>query len=69
MFMLLYVFKNKSKQGFIWDINSFDQMGVELGKTLATDIRTQMKAAREEDATPQHLNPSTTAMLKVCPGC
>lgn len=25
-------------QGVIWDINSFDQMGVELGKVLATDI-------------------------------
>ena len=25
-------------QGCIWDINSFDQWGVELGKELANDI-------------------------------
>ena len=25
-------------QGFIWNINSFDQMGVELGKVLAKKI-------------------------------
>lgn len=53
------------KKGFIWDINSFDQMGVELGKTLATEIRNQMKLAREEDILPQNCNPSTTSMLKV----
>ena len=29
-------------EAFIWDINPFDQFGVELGKTLATDIRKQM---------------------------
>ena len=25
-------------EGFMWDINSFDQWGVELGKSLATDV-------------------------------
>ena len=29
-------------EAFIWGINPFDQFGVELGKTLATDIRKQM---------------------------
>jgi glucose-6-phosphate isomerase len=29
-------------EAFVWDINPFDQFGVELGKTLATDIRKQM---------------------------
>ena len=33
-------------QGFIWDINSFDQWGVELGKVLATKVRTSMHDAR-----------------------
>merc|ERR1711918_192788 len=33
-------------QGFLWDINSFDQWGVELGKQLAESIRTEMKIAR-----------------------
>ena len=26
-------------EGFMWDINSFDQWGVELGKSLATNVR------------------------------
>ena len=30
-------------QGVIWDINSFDQMGVELGKNLARTIGAQLK--------------------------
>jgi glucose-6-phosphate isomerase len=34
-------------QGFLWQVNSFDQWGVELGKQLAKNIRTEMKAARK----------------------
>jgi glucose-6-phosphate isomerase len=30
-------------QGVIWDINSFDQMGVELGKQLAKKILVELK--------------------------
>ena len=29
--------------GIIWGINSFDQFGVELGKTLAEDITPRLK--------------------------
>jgi glucose-6-phosphate isomerase len=29
-------------QGVIWGINSFDQMGVELGKVLAKNILSQL---------------------------
>jgi glucose-6-phosphate isomerase len=29
-------------QGIIWDVNSFDQMGVELGKVLATQIESEL---------------------------
>lgn len=29
-------------QGVIWNINSFDQMGVELGKVLATNIHKEL---------------------------
>jgi glucose-6-phosphate isomerase len=32
-------------QGTIWEINSYDQMGVELGKVLANKIYPEMKAA------------------------
>jgi glucose-6-phosphate isomerase len=38
-------------EGFIWGVNSFDQFGVELGKTMASGLRRQM-AARNDD--PQH---------------
>ncbi|WFD00131.1 glucose-6-phosphate isomerase [Malassezia yamatoensis] len=36
---LIVLYEHKiATQGFIWDINSFDQMGVELGKVLAKKI-------------------------------
>ena len=34
-------------QGVIWDIDPFDQWGVELGKTLATAIIPELEAADE----------------------
>jgi len=37
-------------EAFIWDINPFDQFGVELGKVLATDIRKEM-AIKSHDNT------------------
>lgn len=60
-------------QGFIWDINSFDQWGVELGKKLAIDIRGKFLKARH-DQKDQSLedpkedlveadNPATTRIL------
>ncbi|MBL8513703.1 MAG: glucose-6-phosphate isomerase, partial [Betaproteobacteria bacterium] len=39
-------------QGVLWNINSFDQMGVELGKQLATSLA---GAVRGEAAPPEHL--------------
>jgi glucose-6-phosphate isomerase len=35
-------------EGFIWGINSFDQFGVQLGKTLATGLRSQMAQRNQE---------------------
>ncbi|PWS21293.1 glucose-6-phosphate isomerase, partial [Enterococcus faecium] len=32
-------------QGVMWDINSFDQWGVELGKQLAKKIEPELNAA------------------------
>lgn len=37
-------------QGAIWDINSFDQWGVELGKTLGNDVLTRIGADQEATA-------------------
>jgi glucose-6-phosphate isomerase len=34
-------------QGVIWDVNSFDQYGVELGKVLATRIHAELRAEAE----------------------
>ena len=36
-------------QGIIWDVNSFDQWGVQLGKVLATTILNEMEAGEAGD--------------------
>ncbi|WP_293913642.1 glucose-6-phosphate isomerase [Deinococcus sp.] len=36
-------------QGAVWDINSFDQWGVELGKVLASQIVPELRAASEPE--------------------
>jgi glucose-6-phosphate isomerase len=45
-------------QGIIWNINSFDQWGVELGKVLAQDLQTQLRAGQ-----PSPQNDSSTNNL------
>jgi len=46
-------------QGCVWDINSFDQWGVELGKALANKITPELIGTD----TPQH-DSSTNAMIE-----
>jgi glucose-6-phosphate isomerase len=46
-------------QGTIWDIDSFDQWGVELGKVLATKILGELESATE----PQLAHDSSTSSL------
>ena len=46
-------------QGIIWNINSFDQWGVELGKVLATDI---LKELNDNKATDLH-DSSTNGLI------
>jgi glucose-6-phosphate isomerase len=48
-------------QGVIWDINSFDQWGVELGKVLAQRIAGELESEQEPDL--QH-DSSTNALIK-----
>ncbi len=49
--MLLALYEHKVfVQGILWNINSFDQWGVELGKTLAGKILASMDAGGPEDA-------------------
>jgi len=53
-------------QGFVWGVNSFDQWGVELGKVLATRVRTAMNTKRTKGeimSASDGFNPSTTSML------
>jgi len=63
---LLSLYEHRTAvQGFIWDINSFDQWGVELGKKLANDVKDLLIKARiDPDGGPvQASSPSTTRML------
>ncbi len=66
---LLAVYEHRvAVQGFVWGINSFDQWGVELGKVLATKVRTLMHRSRNEsgraiEAAADGINFSTAKML------
>lgn len=58
-------------QGFVWGINSFDQWGVELGKVLASKVRTAVNACRTKHRllTPADgFNHSTMTLLNRCVG-
>jgi glucose-6-phosphate isomerase len=46
-------------QGAIWNIDSFDQWGVELGKALAANIITEL----EDGGNSRHTHDSSTANL------
>eukprot|EP00560_Eucampia_antarctica_P000082 CAMPEP_0197831860 /NCGR_PEP_ID=MMETSP1437-20131217/12494_1 /TAXON_ID=49252 ORGANISM="Eucampia antarctica, Strain CCMP1452" /NCGR_SAMPLE_ID=MMETSP1437 /ASSEMBLY_ACC=CAM_ASM_001096 /LENGTH=564 /DNA_ID=CAMNT_0043434967 /DNA_START=186 /DNA_END=1880 /DNA_ORIENTATION=+ len=62
---LLAIYEHRTAvQGFIWGINSFDQWGVELGKVLATQVRSQLNASRTNQAQVQGFNSSTSALLE-----
>lgn len=47
-------------QGIMWQINSFDQAGVELGKQLATSVARRLSGDQLDDS----LDPSTQALIK-----
>lgn len=58
--MLIALYEHKvAVQGWIWNINSFDQMGVELGKVLATGI---LKEVQNKSNEGQH-DASTNALI------
>lgn len=62
---LLSIFEHRTAvQGFIWDINSFDQWGVELGKVLATKVRKQINQARYHGKSVEGFNSSTKRMIE-----
>jgi glucose-6-phosphate isomerase len=57
---------NVFTQGAIWDIDSFDQWGVELGKELAKRIVAEMGSAGDPDL--KH-DSSTNALIRRYIGC
>ena len=59
--MLIALYEHKIfVQGIIWDINSFDQFGVELGKQLARGLLPKIRG----DESYSEENPSTTGLIK-----
>jgi glucose-6-phosphate isomerase len=51
-------------QGFIWNINSFDQEGVQLGKVLANRFIQHLEILREGGEKDSGQHPVSWAMLK-----
>lgn len=50
-------------QGFLWDLNSFDQWGVELGKKLAGDVKGHLMKARSTGERVETGSPATSRLL------
>jgi len=62
---LLAIYEHRTAvQGFIWGLNSFDQWGVELGKVLAKQVRSQLTASRKNGAPVIGFNSSTGSLLE-----
>merc|ERR1712216_970165 len=63
---LLAIYEHRvATQGFIWGLNSFDQWGVELGKVLASQVRTSMN----ENAPRARRFPRRTGSTRPPPRC
>ena len=61
---LLAIYEHRTAvQGFLWDINSFDQWGVELGKQLAIDVKESIVEARKSGQPAVADNPATERLL------
>ncbi len=62
---LLALYEHRTAvQGFVWGLNSFDQWGVELGKVLAKQVRSQLARSREGKAPVTGFNPATKLLLE-----
>jgi glucose-6-phosphate isomerase len=61
---LIALYEHKAfVQGVIWNVNSFDQWGVQLGKVLATTIEKEMRSGEAGDH-----DPSTKALMDLAAG-
>ena len=65
--MLLAIYEHRTAvEGFIWDINSFDQWGVELGKVLGKSIRKRIQEYNGDPARKvTEFNTSTNNLLQI----
>ncbi len=63
--LLAYYEHKVAFQGFIWNINSFDQEGVQLGKKLATQVLEQFAQLRSGKGVDAKSCPLGVAYLKV----
>jgi glucose-6-phosphate isomerase len=64
---LLAIYEHRvACEGFLYDINSFDQWGVELGKKLAVDVRKVFsdKSLQDEVKLDEKFNSSTSNLIK-----
>jgi glucose-6-phosphate isomerase len=62
---LLALYEHKiAFQGFCWNINSFDQEGVQLGKTMATRILEQWGGSRKEEEKNNCFEPAEMSLLQ-----
>ena len=61
---LIAIYEHKVfTQGVVWDINSFDQWGVELGKVLANRIIPELEPAADIEPALHH-DSSTNALIR-----
>ncbi|HEX6656460.1 MAG TPA: glucose-6-phosphate isomerase, partial [Ilumatobacter sp.] len=61
---LIALYEHKTfTQGAIWNINSFDQWGVELGKELANRITPELTDDQASDGHPGAHDASTNALI------
>ena len=62
--MLLSFYEHRTAvEGFLWDLNSFDQFGVELGKVLSNNVRQHMIATRSSSENTKAAFVGTTSTL------
>jgi glucose-6-phosphate isomerase len=63
--MLCAIYEHKIFiQGLFWEINSFDQWGVELGKKLANNILKEINTEIKSDANLTNLSSSCISLIK-----
>jgi len=62
---LLALYEHRAAvQGWLWDINPYDQWGVHLGKAFAAEVRGYLAEARGKGGEPTKFLPGTAKLLK-----